>query len=235
MMWLAYVLAAIAGIVDVAGYIALGGIFTAHVSGDTVMAAVALAHGSWVPALQQVAPVPLIVVGYLIGGTIVKLATTKKLPYWFSIGAAGEALFLAIFALAHHRFAGNSLSYVPQRWTLIGLMACLSFAMGVQNSLLRSVESAGVRTTFVTGMIVSFAHELLDWIFARFTRPNPNERGDKAGLYAGIWASFAVGGCVGGYLQVIHGATIFLIPSLAMTALALYAWRYPFARVEPGT
>jgi uncharacterized membrane protein YoaK (UPF0700 family) len=39
MRWLAYVLAAIAGIVGVAGYLALGGIFTAHVSGDTVKAA----------------------------------------------------------------------------------------------------------------------------------------------------------------------------------------------------
>jgi uncharacterized membrane protein YoaK (UPF0700 family) len=233
MIWLAYVLAAVAGIVDVAGYIALGGIFTAHVSGDTVKAADAVAHGSLPSALQHFAPVVLIVVGYLMGGTIVKLATNKKLPYWFSVGATLEAIFLALFALVHHRLVGDSLS-VPAGWRLYALMACLSFAMGVQNALLRHVENAGVRTTFVSGMIVNFAHELLDWIFARFTDPAPHERGDKAGLYAAIWLCFAVGGAAGGYLQVTRGATVFFVPALAMAALALYGGRYPFPRVKPG-
>ncbi len=234
MRWLAYVLAAIAGIVDVAGYIALGGIFTAHVSGDTVKAAVAVAHQTWGSALQHFAPVLLIIVGYLIGGAMVKLATVNKLSYWFSIGAGLEALFLAIFAVSHRRLAGSSVSYVPQGISLFSLMACLSFAMGVQNALLRNVEEAGVRTTFVTGMIVNFAHELLDWIFARFNTADPSEQGAKAGLYAGIWACFAVGGCTGGYLQVVHGAIIFLIPCFAMIALALYAGRHPFPQVKPG-
>jgi uncharacterized membrane protein YoaK (UPF0700 family) len=234
MTWLAFLLAAIAGIVDVAGYIALGGIFTAHVSGDTVRAADAVAHGAWQPALQRFAPLPLIVIGYLIGGTIVKLATMRSLRYWFSLGAIVEAIFLALFAFGHRRLAGSSLGYVPTGWELYGLMACLTFAMGVQNSLLRSVEDAGVRTTFVTGMVINFAHELLDWIFARFAPARPGERGENAPLFGTIWLCFAIGGATGGLLQVVHGAVVFLIPSVAMAALALYAWRRPFARVKPG-
>jgi uncharacterized membrane protein YoaK (UPF0700 family) len=232
--WLPYVLAAIAGIVDVAGYIALGGIFTAHVSGDTVKAADAVAHGAWTSALAHFAPVVLIVGGYLVGGTVVKLARIREVPFWFSIGAVIEAFFLAVFAVAHRRLAGSSLSYVPIGWHFYGLMACLSFAMGVQNSLLRSVENASVRTTFITGMIVNFAHELLDWIFARFIQARPGERGEKAGLFATIWLCFAVGGAAGGYLQVIHGAVVFLIPAVAMALLALYAWRRPFSHLAPG-
>lgn len=234
MAWLAFVLATVAGIVDVAGYIALGGIFTAHVSGDTVKAADAVAHGAWPSALQHFAPLIFIVVGYLIGGTLVKLARTRRLPYWFSIGAVVEAIFLALFAIEHSRLAGSSLDYVPTGWSLYGLMACLACAMGIQNSLLRGVDDARVRTTFVTGMIVNFAHELLDWIFARFAPARSGERGEKAALFGSIWLCFAIGGAVGGFLQVIHGSVVFLIPAVAMTALALYAWRRPFACAKPG-
>ena len=234
MAWLAFLLAGIAGIVDVGGYIALGGIFTAHVSGDTVKAADALAHGDWRATLQHFAPLPFIVVGYLVGGSIVKLTTVRAVRYWFSIGAIVEALFLAIFAIGHRHLAGDSLGYVPAGWRLYGLMACLTFAMGVQNSLLRSVERADVRTTFVTGMVINFAHEMLDWIFARFTREKPGERGEKAALFGAIWLCFAIGGAAGGVLQVLHGAIVFCIPALAMATLSLYAWRHPFTRVEPG-
>jgi uncharacterized membrane protein YoaK (UPF0700 family) len=234
MTWLAFLLAAVAGIVDVAGYIALGGIFTAHVSGDTVKAADAVAHGAWQSALAHFAPLLFIVVGYLVGGTIVKFATMRGLRYWFSLGAIVEATFLALFAFGHRRLAGSSLNYVPAGWELYALMACLAFAMGVQNSLLRSVEHAGVRTTFVSGMVVNFAHELLDWIFARFMPAHQGERGEKATLFGTIWLCFAVGGAAGGVLQVVHGAVVFLIPAVVMAALAFYAWRRPLARVEPG-
>lgn len=234
MTWLAYVLAAVAGIVDVGGYIALGGIFTAHISGDTVVAANEIAHRDWTPALEHFAPVVLIVIGYMVDGAIIKLAMMHRLPYWFSIGAAVEALFLAIFAVTHHHLAGKSLAYVPERWTLIGLMACLTLAMGVQNALLSNVRDLAVRTTFVTGMVVNFANALLDWIFAHFTGERAREHREKAGVYAAIWASFAIGGCAGGYLQVVYGAIVFLIPCFAMATLAAYALRFPAAHVEPG-
>jgi uncharacterized membrane protein YoaK (UPF0700 family) len=234
MAWLAYVLAAIAGIVDVAGYIALGGIFTAHVSGDTVTAAVAAAHRDWIHALERLAPVFLLVVGYIAGGALIKIATMHRLPYWFSLGASVEVLLLAVFALAHRHLAGSSLSYVPDRWALLGLMSCLTLAMGVQNALLRNVGDVAVRTTFVTGMVVGFANALLDWIFAHVLRSPSGKQREEARVYAIVWASFAAGGCAGGYLQVIHGAIIFLIPCFAMAGLAIYALRFPAAHVEPG-
>jgi uncharacterized membrane protein YoaK (UPF0700 family) len=234
MTWLAYVLAVIAGIVDVGGYIALGGIFTAHISGDTVTAAAEAANRDWIAALEHLAPVFLLVAGYMLGGAIIRLAIMKHVPYWFSIGAALEAAFLAIFAVAHHRLAAGSPTYVPDRWTLIGLMACLTLAMGVQNALLNNVREVTVRTTFVTGMIINFANALLDWTFAALTGGNTREQREKAGIYAAVWASFAVGGCLGGYLQVLYGGIVFLLPCFAMIGLALYAVRIPAASVKPG-
>jgi uncharacterized membrane protein YoaK (UPF0700 family) len=235
MTWLAYLLAAIAGIVDVAGYIALGGIFTAHVSGDTVTAGVDLVHAQWGAALERMAAVLLFVVGFMIGGSIIKFALLKRIPQWFSIGAAVEALFLALFAGAHALFAGGSLDRVPRGAELIVLTACLSFAMGTQNALLSNVENVPVRTTFITGMVVNFSHELLDWCFARFTGSHGGEHRRKAALYAAIWSSFALGGCAGGYLVLIGGTKVFLLPCIAMVLLALYAYRRPFARVEAGS
>jgi uncharacterized membrane protein YoaK (UPF0700 family) len=234
MRWLAYVLAAIAGMVDVGGYIALGGIFTAHVSGDTVTAGVALVHGAWMIAGTRLAAIVLFVFGYFIGGSVIKLALLKGSPYWFSAGAAVEASFLGCFAFAHYAIVGGSLVDVPAGWALVAITACLSFAMGTQNALLSNVEHLPVRTTFVTGMTVNFAHELLDWTFARLSGRDGTAHRRKAGLYASVWWSFALGGCVGGYLLVIGGAKVFLIPCIAMAALALYARRRPFANVQAG-
>ena len=233
MTWLAYVLTAIAGIVDVAGYIVLGGIFTAHVSGDTVTAGVAFVHGNWTVAGILFGAVLLFVLGYLIGGSAIKLAILKRSAYWFSLGAAVEAIFLALFAGAHALFVGNAVSYVPAHWELIALMACLSFAMGTHNALLSNVENFPVRTTFVTGMTVNFARELLDWGFASLTGTPAGEHGRKARLYAAVWTSFAVGGCCGGYLLTVVGTQLFVLPSIAMAALAVHAWRHPFTRIEP--
>jgi uncharacterized membrane protein YoaK (UPF0700 family) len=140
--------------------------------------------------LEHLAPVFLLVAGYMLGGAVIRLAIMRQVPYWFSIGAALEAVFLAIFAVAHHRLAGGSPTYVPDRWTLIGLMACLTLAMGVQNALLNNVREVTVRTTFVTGMIINFANALLDWTFAALTGGNTGEQREKAGIYAAVWASF---------------------------------------------
>jgi uncharacterized membrane protein YoaK (UPF0700 family) len=234
-LWLAYVLAAVAGIVDVAGFIALGGIFTAHLSGDTVLAADALAHASWTAAWQHLAPIVLLVAGYLAGGTLVRLSVEKRLPYWFSIGAALEALFLGAFAAGHTSLAHGSLSFVPRGENLVALMACLSFAMGTQNALVRNVEAIEVRTTFVTGMIVNFAHELLDWIFARFRRRDARGDARQATVHGAIWLAFFAGGCFGGILQIVRGASVFYIPCIAMGLIAGYAWLRPVAQARPGS
>jgi uncharacterized membrane protein YoaK (UPF0700 family) len=233
MLWLAYLLAAVAGIVEVAGFIALGGIFTAHVSGDTVLAAVALVHGSWTDLWQHLAPVPLIVVGYLMGGTLVKLSVQRGLPYWFTIGAGLEAVFLGLFAVGHTSLAHGSLTFVPRGRDLVALMACLSFAMGTQNVLVRNVDRIDVRTTFVTGMVVGFAHELLDWIFDRLGRSRVQSERRQAAAHAAIWLAFFAGGCAGGFLQVVRGASVFYIPCVAMALLAAYGWLRPVPRVRP--
>jgi uncharacterized membrane protein YoaK (UPF0700 family) len=234
MSWLAFLLAAIAGLVDVAGYIALGGVFTAHVSGDTVTAGVALVHGYWHVAGVRFAAIALFVVGYLIGGSIVKFSAIRKWAHWFSLGAWVEASFLALFALAHYLFAGSSTHYIPGGWELVALIACLACAMGTQNALLSNVEHFPVRTTFVTGMTVNFAHELLDLAAARLSGLPGDEHRRKVRLYATLWASFALGGCAGGYMLITLGATTFLLPSLAIAAIAAYAWWRPFTRIQPG-
>ena len=235
MRWLAYLLAAIAGIVDVAGFIALGGIFTAHLSGDTVLAADAFAHRSWPSAWQHLAPIAFLIAGYLAGGVIVKLCIAKRIPYWFSIGAALEALFLGAFAAGHTSLARGSLTFVPAGGSLVALMFCLSFAMGTQNALVRNVEAIEVRTTFVTGMVVNFAHELLDWIFARMHGEDAREDGRRASVHGAIWVAFFAGGCAGVFLQVLRGASVFYLPCIAMASIAAYAWLRPLPGLRAGS
>jgi len=95
------------------------------------------------------------------------------------------------------------------------------------------VETIDVRTTFVTGMVVSFAHEFLDWIFDRLRRGDARGEGRQAAAHAAIWVAFFAGGCAGGFLQVVRGASVFYIPCVAMALLAAYGWLRPIPRVRP--
>ena len=65
----ALLLTLVAGIADAVGYITMGGVFTANMTGNTVLAGIAAAQGHYVLAGQWLAPL----VTFFVGAVVARL------------------------------------------------------------------------------------------------------------------------------------------------------------------
>src|SRR5581483_8908976 len=73
----AVALAGVAGFVDAAGFLTLGGVFTAHMSGNSARLGVRLGQGDLSAALPMLAAIALFVVG-VAGGALASELWTRR-------------------------------------------------------------------------------------------------------------------------------------------------------------
>jgi uncharacterized membrane protein YoaK (UPF0700 family) len=145
--FVALILAFVAGIVDIIGYISFGREFTAHLTGDTVHMGQALAERHWWAALTAGAIILTFFGGSMAGRTIIEIGSRRRLR---SVAAA--TLLLEAGLLSSVLVLGN-------RNHLLRLVL-LATAMGVQTATLTRVGSLTIHTTFVTGMVNKLAQLL---------------------------------------------------------------------------
>jgi uncharacterized membrane protein YoaK (UPF0700 family) len=145
----AFFLSGVGGCIDAIGVLTLGGLFVAHMSGNSAALGAAFGHGDWRTGLPHLFAVPLFLVG-LFGGYlwILRAPTDWRCASILLI----EALLLAVFALLFARDGS------PERNTLayFGFAALPLLAMGLQNATLREVgRSAFPSTTSPECLILS--------------------------------------------------------------------------------
>jgi uncharacterized membrane protein YoaK (UPF0700 family) len=143
----ALVLAFVAGSVDIIGYISFGGMFTAHLTGDTVHMGQALTGRHWGEALTAGAIILTFFGGSMAGRTIIEVGSRRNMR---SVAAA--TLLLEAGLLSSVLVLGN-------RNQLL-LLVLLAAAMGVQTATLTRIGSLTIHTTFVTGMLNKLAQLL---------------------------------------------------------------------------
>src|SRR5262249_58742304 len=68
--WMAVLLDGVGGYVDAVGYLLLFQLFAANMSGNSILLGVALGQGQWQAALRQALPIPLFVVGVVLGAVL---------------------------------------------------------------------------------------------------------------------------------------------------------------------
>ncbi len=185
--WAAFALSFIAGGVDAIGYLVLFGIFTSHMSGNTVGMTVDVAQGHWAQAWRHFEPVAVFFAGVVAGIGLADLLQGRKVSRMFSIVAALEVALLVGFIF---------LTKGPAQLAVLLPAA----AMGIQNALLRRAGAHNVRTTFITGMITNAAQGLVERNVRNFS------------FYGGIWVCFAAGGVIGAWIELSHGAVSTLFP-----------------------
>jgi uncharacterized membrane protein YoaK (UPF0700 family) len=158
-----------AGCVDAIGYLGLGRVFTANMTGNTVLLGIALGQGQFQELLRAAIALLGFVVG-VAGGTIVVTGrlmanensnrnrpSSQSWPFSISVALALEGLILIIFGVAWY-LAGSDLNS-PGKHALIMLLA---IAMGIQSAAVQHLRITGISTTYVTGTITSFISELVE-------------------------------------------------------------------------
>jgi uncharacterized membrane protein YoaK (UPF0700 family) len=211
-------MACAAGAIDAISYLGLGRVFTANMTGNTVLLGLALVQADPQGALQA----SLALVGFLGGGVLGAWVVEQRpsaglWPRTVTVALALEWGCLLVFAVGWLYTGGEAVTCAA-RGPLIVLSA---LAMGVQSTAARRLEVSGIATTYITGTVTTLAA----WLMRRLggggatasTRPQggmtdsggPRQARRAVGLLAAVWGMY-LGGAMGA------GACVRLGPELAV-------------------
>ena len=143
-------LSAIAGMVDVIGWLSLGGLFTAHITGNLVVMAADLGDGHQM-RLAQILAIPMFVLATAVMGILVRLVRLSDVQREDLLMLVQTAL---LFGAAWLSFVATPSLYPAAFAT--GAVALLAVsAMASQNALLHLSRTRVPTTAVMTGNIVA--------------------------------------------------------------------------------
>ncbi len=234
-----------AGSIDAISYLGLERVFTAMMTGNTVLLGLALAQGEALAALRSILALIGFSIGVFAGAVIVERdSSPPEWPVVVTGALAVETMILGIFA-ATSCFVGAR----PGAGVLYFLIILSAFAMGIQSAAVRRLGVPGIATTFITGTLTSLMIDLLGWLRSmaaplpmakpaegvaiRGARSIPWEQ--RVGLLASVIGLYCFGALVGGLFQAHSPALVSLLPLVAVGLVAVNAFmrqrhRRPIAR-----
>ena len=207
--WLSYGLAFVGGYGDAASFV-LAKTFTGHVTGNLVLAAIAVADREWRAALGHLSAIVSFLMGIVVSVLIVRpLRALLSWPFLPTIMGMEVILIVAAsLALSSH---------MAHRIETFAI--CVSLALGLQNGAFCRVGCISLHTTYLTGMITSLVSTEAKQ-YASLGGPWIGTHDPKISLLCGIWMPFVLGAGTGAAM-VLHfgaigmlGAALLLIPLL---------------------
>src|SRR5258706_8533177 len=210
------VLSVIAGSADIIGFLGLGGLFTAHITGNLAILAAPVASGGTAP-VAQILSVPVFIVAVAltrllaVGLESIGLATLRPLLLLQFLLLAG---FLALSIAA-----GPHTDPTAANAILAGMFGVS--AMAVQNAL-GQISLAGTPPTAVmTGNVTRFTMDVAEVLLGRDPDAVARAR-TRAKRAAQVIVGFAVGCGLGAVCEVTMGLWSLALPAgLALLALAI--------------
>jgi uncharacterized membrane protein YoaK (UPF0700 family) len=205
-----------AGCVDAVGYLGLGQIFVANMTGNTVLLGLALGQAKGHAALRAVVALAGFVAGVGTGAAIVGRGPERSTWSPGVTAALGvELVVLVAFAVGWF-LAGPE----PDGGSVYPLIVLPALAMGVQSAAVRRLGIPGVATTYITGTLT----DLTEGAIARLRpavagavsnddssgRETPSARGLV--LPADVWLAYGTGAVIVGILAVRWPSGVLTVP-----------------------
>lgn len=213
------ILAAVAGFVDTLSFVALFGLFTAHVTGNFVLIG-AGAAGFGQGILLKLSVFPAFVCGVVASSLIARALSAR--PAWQRTRAlhAAQAVLLLGFCAA-----GVWATPVTQPDSLPVLAAGIvgTFAMGVQNAHPRVIARAGVPNTVMTGNVTQAILDVTDLLSVGTSDSARAAARARVGKMLPAIVAFALGAAAGALGFRYAGFGVLLVPACALAALAASA------------
>ncbi|GBQ22718.1 hypothetical protein AA0472_0859 [Acetobacter estunensis NRIC 0472] len=208
-------LSAVAGSINVAGFLAVG-FYSANMTGNVSIIASALEQGKIEDVLLVAALIGTFVLGAFLATVLMNAGRRRELRSihaWSIMLEAGLLAALGVFVIIH-----------PQENTQPVMVYGFSFLMGLQNATVTRISNARVRTTHVTGLLTDIGTELADWLGGRFVPLDSKERRDsreKLRLHAAIVLSFVIGGTIGAVFYTRWHGYFLVFVALFLAALVI--------------
>lgn len=214
---------------DAISYVALGEVFTANMTGNTVLLGLSVTRGDVAAVLRSCTAVGGFCLGALLGSfCIIKGRTSDGgRPARVTAGLAAEALILSGFAVVWLAVGHNP----PQ--TLVHLLIVVAGgAMGLQSVIVLHLRIPGVSTTYITGTL---AH-LMMLVPSRLIPPasgsedtQDTSAGRAGQQLAEVWLVYLVSAVFTGLsVKYFHMQAVFIPPMVILLVLAdrvIRAWR----------
>lgn len=207
----ASILSFVAGIVNVAGFLAVQRL-TTNVTGHFAFFVDEIFKLDFLKGFIYFLYIFFFFLGSFVSNFIVEWVSRKKFRYIYAIPATIESLILVSVA-----FWGNLFIYHNPDL----LAFCLLFAMGLQNSLVTTISNATVRTTHLTGLFTDLGIELSQLFFYK-------EHGQRARLRSSIKlrltiiSFFFLGGIFGGVFYTAAGLFVFVLAGIILLSGIAY-------------
>jgi uncharacterized membrane protein YoaK (UPF0700 family) len=199
---LAIGLASLAGFVDAVGFIKMGGLFVAFMSGNSTRLAVGIASGAaaafW-PGLLI-----LIFVSGVVGGSLLSARLERNRTSWL------------LFLIASLLMAGALLADLGSQAGALGLM---TFSMGCANTIFQREGEVSVGVTYMTGTLVKMGQRIAAAL-----------QGDDRSAwlpYLLLWTGLVSGAVLGASLYARIGLACLWDAAAAAMLMALWARTKP--------
>jgi uncharacterized membrane protein YoaK (UPF0700 family) len=204
------------GYVDTAGYLALQGLFTSHVTGNFVTLGAALALGTS-GAVPKLLALPVFCIVVVATRLLTSRLSGTSLPVLRAVLGVKALLLVAGAALA----IGLGPFRDGDAWPALVTGMTLVAAMAIQNAVQRTHLGTAPPTTIMTGNTTQIMIDLVDLL--RGTTPDARLviRARLARMCSAV-AAFAAGCAAAAFTFAFHGVWCFVVPPvLALCALCL--------------
>jgi uncharacterized membrane protein YoaK (UPF0700 family) len=206
-----------AGAVDAISYLGLGGIFTANMTGNMVLLAIAVGSGAGPQALRAGVSLIAFSAGVFVSARIIRA------PQAASLWPRRITTTLTVVALLQGGVLAGWLatSAHPSGAVEGGLIALSALAMGAQGSAIRTMNVSGVSTTWLTGTLVGLVTQIA---------VRSGSRGEKA-LRAGVLIALLAGAAAAAVLLTKARSLAPILP-LALTVSVVVVASVAFEKNE---
>lgn len=210
--WIAPLLSFVAGYVDTVGFVALFGLFTAHVTGNFVLLGASFVQRRG-GVLAKLLALPVFVLAVAWTTAFVRSRQSKghrstSVVLWTQIMLLGAFLAAGLVAAP----VANPDATAAVITGLLGVAA-----MAVQNAVARLSFGKLAPTTVMTGNVTQTVIEFVD-----FARANGDAIGAARARIAHLWPpvlGFAIGALLGALLYARWGIGCVALPMLALVAV----------------
>jgi uncharacterized membrane protein YoaK (UPF0700 family) len=226
-----------AGFVDLVGYVSLYGLYTSHMTGNTVSMARHISELDWPGVVRRGWPIVTFIFGLMLGAFIYEAEKRRKIRVPFPPAIGLEALLIGIFIVAatgsHYR------ADIPPQpaGKFFAMVALLAVPMGIQNVVIRKVGGINVYTTFVTGSLVKFSENLSEYLFWLRDRTRGRSRSrilkvlrvspriatlQRATFTLSLWIVYLAGAVCAGFSIQRFALLVMLAPFGLLAGISLY-------------
>ena len=216
-----------AGYVDALSFLGLGHVFTAMMTGNTVLFGISLGQGDGPGALRSFIALVGFAIGAVVGAAIVDSdRSTAGWPAAVTHALVLEALVFVVFIAIWH--ASEPLRNAA---VVALLIATLSLAMGIQSAAALRLGVPGIATTYITGTLTTMMITLTSSLRAlsrrsraRADEPAASTWEHRVGLLSLVVVVYAFGALVGGLLESRKSPLLTLIPLAVVVLVAGHAF-----------